>query len=298
MPARPAKPKQAAKPKPPPKPWRREDGRYRSDDDRFTIESGGAGRWFLTDDASLDDLGLARTLGPYETLDAAKGAAAARRANGAEESPLADRLAATKKDPRARAQRAGTARDGEAAVRRDRDRERNPSPDAEPSREPAPEPEPPARTWLDDLEADDREAALAARRAIEALERLGISDAQAVVRRDVLGRQPAVAARLLGHALAAALRAPLEPAGLARDARSAIPGPMATLRDADPDALAAYTAFVAARVLGVTLEVVGGTEKAPGAPSALPGWRLVERPATRGTEPRRLIVTPADVTEG
>ena len=45
-------PKRAAAPKPP-KPWRREDGRYRSEDDRFTIEGGGAGRWFLTDDEAL-----------------------------------------------------------------------------------------------------------------------------------------------------------------------------------------------------------------------------------------------------
>src|SRR3954462_11238111 len=92
MPARPRPPK-------PPKPWRREEGRYRLEDDRFTIESGGAGRWFLTDEGSLDELGLARTLGPYETLDAAKDEAAGRREHAGEESPLAARIAAAHERP-------------------------------------------------------------------------------------------------------------------------------------------------------------------------------------------------------
>ncbi|HEU0245202.1 MAG TPA: hypothetical protein VFQ75_14970, partial [Candidatus Limnocylindrales bacterium] len=83
----------------PPKPWRRESGSYVSSDERFTIESGGAGRWFVTDGESLDELGLARTIGPFDTLDDAKTAAADRRGQGSDESPLAGRLAAARDRP-------------------------------------------------------------------------------------------------------------------------------------------------------------------------------------------------------
>ena len=120
------------------------------------------------------------------------------------------------------------------------------------------------------------------------------------MRRDVLGRQPAVAARLVGRSVAGALRAALEPAGLASAAKAALPGPMKALRDADEAALAAYAAFVAARVLDAILEVVTGADRADGAGRDLPGWRLIERPAARdGADdmPRRLIVTPSDVRE-
>ena len=70
---------------------------------------------------------------------------------------------------------------------------------------------------------------------------------------------------------------------------------MKALRDADDAALAAYAAFVAARVLEAVLEVVTGADRAEGAGRDLPGWRLIERPAARdGADdmPRRLIVTP------
>jgi hypothetical protein len=276
----------------PPKPWRRESGSYRSADDRFTIESGGAGRWFLTDGESLDELGLARTIGPFDTLDDAKAAAAERREQGSDESPLAGRLAAAKDrpapEPRPKATRRATKH---AAVADEAD---------EPEQAPEAEPEP-ARTWLDELADTDKDAARVARRAVDALERLGIDDADGLVRRDVLGRQPAVATRLLGRTLAAALRERLEPATLVRDARAALPGPMRSLGGADDAALAAYGAFVAARVLEATLDVVASAEKADGAAADLPGWRLVERPGARDAgdrPPRRLIVTAADVTEG
>ena len=116
----------------------------------------------------------------------------------------------------------------------------------------------------------------------------------------MLGRQPAIAARLVGRSVGTALRTTLEPAGLATAAKAALPGPMKALRGADEDALAAYTAFVAARVLEAVLEVVTGDDRAEGAGRDLPGWRLIARPAARdGADdmPRRLIVTPQDVKE-
>ena len=282
----------SSKPPAPPKPWRRESGSYVSADERFTIESGGAGRWFLTDGESLDELGLARTIGPFDTLDGAKAAAAERRDQAGDASPLADRLAAAKDRPAAEKPTKKPARPPRASAK---------AAAAEADEDPEPEPEPePERTWLDELTDTDRDAARAARRAIEALGRLGIDDADGLVRRDVLGRQPAVAARLLGRTLAAALAARLDPVALAKDAKAAIPGPMRALAGADDAALAAWTAFVAARVLEATIDVVASAEKADGAPADLPGWRLVERPGARdaGDRPgRRLIVTAADVTE-
>ncbi|HEY3334058.1 MAG TPA: hypothetical protein VGK16_02385 [Candidatus Limnocylindrales bacterium] len=282
-----------------PKAWRRESGTYVSSDGRFAIESGGAGRWFVTDRGSLDELGLARTLGAFDTLDAAKAAAVDRREQGSEASPLAARLAAAKdrppagstrkRKPTGRTKLADAADDGGQAAT-----EPEPTPEPEPAADPEPQ-----RTWFDELGDTDPGAARAARRAIDALERHGIGGADALVRRDVLGRQPAVAARLLGHSLALALRDRLDPSGLARDARAAIPGPLRSLSGVDEAALAAYTAFVAARVLEATLDVVASAEKADGAAADLPGWRLVERPGARDAgdgPPRRLIVTAADVT--
>jgi len=280
----------------PPKPWRREDGAYRSVDDRFTIEGGGAGRWFLTDAEALDELGLARTLGPYDTLDDAKAAADGQREDGAKASPLAERLAAAKATPKPAKRAPATAKRGPAdddAADEDEPAVRQPS-------KRATAPKPPPSTWLDELEDDDPDAAARARRAIAALEKLGVGDADGVVRRDVLGRQPAIAARLIGRSVAAALRASLEPGDLASAANTALPGPMKKLRDADDAALDAYAAFVASRVVEAILQVVTGADRAEGAGRALPGWRLIERPAARdGADdmPRRLIVTRDDVTE-
>jgi hypothetical protein len=280
----------------PPKPWRREEGAYRSADDRFTIEGGGAGRWFVTDAESLDELGLARTLGPYDTLDAAKAGADGQREGDSTASPLAERLAAAKAKPKAAqpapASSTPTSNDDEAADHAER-------PPRTSSKRP-PAPKPPPRTWLDELADDDPDAAERARRAVAALEKLGVGDADGLVRRDVLGRQPAIAARLIGRSVASALRTSLEPDELAAAAKAALPGPMKQLRDADDDALAAYAAFVASRVLEATLDIVTGADRAEGAGRDLPGWRLIERPAARdGADdmPRRLIVTPDDVTE-
>lgn len=293
----------AVKAPPAPKAWRRDEGRYRSADDRFTIEGGGAGRWFVTDAGSLDELGLARTLGPYATLDAAKAAAAEQRDAGVEASPLAGRLAAAddgRSRPRASAPKAGRAPKGTASPEDGTGRARERGQDDHPAPEPprARKPAPPPRSWLEELRDEDPDAAARARRLIDALTTLGLEDADALVRRDVLGRQPAIASRLLSRTLAAALRGALEPTALAKDARTAITGPMRRLSDADEEALAAYGAFVAARVLAATLHVVATRERADGAGSDVPGWRLVERPGSRDGEEepaRRLIVTAADL---
>jgi hypothetical protein len=178
----------------PPKPWSRaEAGRYVSSDERFTLESDGAGRWFATDAESLDELGLARTIGPFPTLDAAKAGADEARQAGAIESPLAERLGATTRAGKAKGA-AATAATPEAA---------RPKPTLVP--DPPAEPPPPTRTWLDDLA--DRDPGLAKRtaRLVAALEREGIRDADSLVRRDVLGDRPLIATRLAARDVVAAI---------------------------------------------------------------------------------------------
>jgi hypothetical protein len=199
----PAKPKIEKLPKPP-KPWTRaEAGRYRSADERFTLESDGTGRWFLTDAEELDELGLARTTGPFPTLDAAKAAADEVRERPAPTSPLAERIAGatSKGSPKA------SAKPAERSVGR---------------REPAGD-EP---TWLEELADRDADLARRATRLVASLEREGIADADAVVRRDVLGDRPAIATRLLARDVLAAIAALRNPS--AADLAAAVAGVLAT----------------------------------------------------------------------
>ena len=230
--------KRAAAPKPVP-PWKRaEAGRYRSSDDRFTISSEGPSRWFITDEEQQDELGLARTVGPYDTLDDAKAAADGRRGEGPAESPLAERIAKKGGDgPKDR----GAATRSKAAP--------EPKPRAAP---------PPSETWLDKLEGDDREAARRARRLVSALEDEGVADADALVRRDVLGGQPVVAARLL-----------------ARDILNAIG------KSSKPES-----------VLAAVIDVLGSSKARRG----LPGWELVERDGPTD-DPRVIRLVPSDLKD-
>ena len=87
-------------------PWKRaEAGVYQSSDDRFSIQSEGPSRWFITDEQQQDELGLARTVGPFDTLDAAKAAAEALRDEAPAASPLAERIAKVEKPARPRGPR-------------------------------------------------------------------------------------------------------------------------------------------------------------------------------------------------
>ena len=224
----PAKPKIEKLPKPP-KPWTRaEAGRYRSADERFTLESDGTGRWFLTDAEELDELGLARTTGPFPTLDAAKAAADEVRERPAPTSPLADRIAGatSKGSPK------GSGKPAERSVRRREpagDEPEEDAPGAEPAERPASRPKPPPappRTWLEELADRDADLARRATRLVASLEREGIADADAVVRRDVLGDRPAIATRLLARDVLAAIAALRNPS--AADLAAAVAGVLAT----------------------------------------------------------------------
>ena len=244
----------------PPKPWQRaEAGRYRSSDDRFTLESEGSGRWFVTDVESLDELGLARTTGPFATLDEAKAAADAARERAPEASPFADRIKQAASKPKRRPlalvpDRGRHHADGARTVDGGDDADLDAAP------EPEPEPEPPRRTWLDELEDRDRAMARTARRRIGALEREGFADAESLVRRDILGNEPVVATRLL-----------------ARDVLAAIVG----AKDPAP-----------AKVAAAVADVLAASRRRSG----LPGWRLLEQDNPTG-ESRGIRLTPEDLRD-
>jgi len=244
----------------PPKPWQRaEAGRYRSADDRFTLESEGSGRWFVTDIESLDELGLARTTGPFATLDEAKAAADSARERAPEASPFADRIKAAASKPKRRPLSVVPARKPHHA---DATRSVDGGDDAEleTAAEPEPEPAPPKRTWLDDLDDRDRAMARTARRMIDALEREGLDDAESLVRRDILGNEPVVATRLLARDLLAVI---------------------ARLKDPTP----ASVALVVADALAASKRRSG-----------LPGWRLLEQDNPTG-ESRGIRLTPEDLRD-
>ena len=245
------------------RPWHRaESGTYRSSDGRFEIGSDGPGRWYVRDAAEHDELGLERTIGPFATLATAKADAEARRGRAPEASPLSARL-------KGRTPRMGHGRGRPSA---------------------APPPRPP--TWLDRLERSRPADAKLARRRIEALERSGITDAEAIVRRDIETDEPAIAEALLARSLELAIRAAIGPDSI----EPALPDAGSTGdHAADPGAVRRLVTFVAQEVLAAALDTLTVQGRPQGAASSLPGWRLVEHdPEHRDSaRPIRLAATDA-----
>ena len=149
-------------------------GRWQTRDERFTIQPQ-SGTWAVVDAEQTDDLGLPLVRGPFKSLTAAKEAIAAARGDAAPASPLKDRK--TTGDPTP---------DGPVAEK------------ANPAKEPEPPKEPEEPRWFRDLEADDRRRAA---RLIERLAKAGASDAEGIVRRDLVGEVPAIAAYAIERAI-------------------------------------------------------------------------------------------------
>lgn len=143
-------------------------GRWRSRDERFTIEPQ-SGTWAVVDAEQTDDLGLPLVRGPFKSLTAAKAAIEAARGEAAPSSPLRERRPAA---PTGKA----------AASVKPKAAERQKAP-----KEPE-EPEEPR--WFRDLKPDERRRAA---RLIERLTAAGARDPEGTVRRDLIGEVPAIA---------------------------------------------------------------------------------------------------------
>lgn len=136
-------------------------GTYRTADDRFEVRGGSASGWFLVDTEQANDFGQELILGPFGTLDAVREAIPSARSS--------------KVTPIRRAP------SGRAAKSKAKE-----------------EPPPPPKSWIDRLPKDEAESV---RRLLAALEKAGVGDAEALVRRDREGIGPAVAIRLIERRL-------------------------------------------------------------------------------------------------
>jgi hypothetical protein len=177
-------------------------GRWQTRDERFTIEPQ-SGTWVVVDGDQTDDLGLPLVRGPFPSLTAAKDAISTARTSEPAASPLAARLEQRRREPKddANGKAAGkaTTKKGEPKATDDRPtaKAKKGSATTGSSRTEADEPREPG--WLTDLGPGPRGRA---RRLIERLTAEGVADAEAVVRRDVIGDVPAIAALAVARRLA------------------------------------------------------------------------------------------------
>lgn len=140
-------------------------GVYRTTDERFEVRQSASG-WFLVDLQSTNELGQPLMLGPFATLAGVR-----------EHMPEAR---AAERPPVPKPTRKASA------------------PSAKSTARPAKPPKEPARTWIDELPAAD---ATKVRVLIRALDREGITGAEAAIRADREGLLPVVASRLIERQL-------------------------------------------------------------------------------------------------
>ena len=166
----------AKKEKPPPGPddlVRESAGAYRSGDERFRVEKSDVG-WYLIDSEQANEFGQQLIHGPLPTLDAVR-----EQMPGARELKPLLRVRPPK-------HKAPTSRD---AVKSER---------------PAPAPPPLPASWIDRLPGKE---ATEVRRLIRALEREGLADAEALVKRHRDDPTPVIATRLIEQRLRALMDA-------------------------------------------------------------------------------------------
>jgi len=159
----------AKKPKPEPAPddlLRQEAGNYLSGDSRFEVRQSDA-NWYVVDREQTNEFGQELIRGPYGSMKDARAALPGAR----DITPLL------------------------------RSRARTTKPAAKPAKsEEKPVPKPPPQTWIDRLPKGEQ---VEVKALIRALEKEGVDDADALVRRDRQGLLPAVAIELLNNRLAA-----------------------------------------------------------------------------------------------
>jgi hypothetical protein len=164
-------------------------GRWQSRDERFTIEPQ-SGTWMIVDAAQTDDLGLPLVRGPFRSLTAAKAAIENARDSAPPESPLADRMAEARRPSKAKATTKGVPPARTSGGRKTA---------ATSVREPPAEPR-----WMSALVPADRRRA---RGLIDRLGELGISDPEGIVRQDLVGDVPSIAALVLADRIAGEIEA-------------------------------------------------------------------------------------------
>ena len=180
-------------------------GRWQTRDERFTIEPQ-SGTWVVVDAEQADDLGLPLVRGPFGSLGAAKSAIEGARGAEPAASPLASRFrdrpaARSGDDDRGRSSTATASHReaADAASPATTGKSRRATKTAGPAK-----PEPPSEPrWVQGLQPADRRRA---KRLIDRLGAAGAADPEGIVRRDIVGEVPAVAAfavarelKALGH---------------------------------------------------------------------------------------------------
>jgi hypothetical protein len=159
-------------------------GRWETKDGRFQVEPQ-SGTWVIVDTTQTNEFGLPLVRGPYGSLGAAREAIDSAREEGPVESPLADRIEqAAREAPK----RPAATKPKEVA---------EPPKATKPPAEPKPPPEP---AWLRSLHAGDRRRA---KELIARLEALDIADAEAIVRAEIVDREPGLARLALERRLGA-----------------------------------------------------------------------------------------------
>jgi hypothetical protein len=173
-------------------------GRWQTRDERFTIEPQ-SGTWVIVDGDQTDDFGMPLVRGPFPSLTAAKDGISSARSSEPAPSPLAERIERRRQTP---AKPAGTEPEKTPKTRaaaegpRER-RETSAKPEKAARATRVDEPNEPG--WLTDLAAGERGRA---RRLIARLAEDDIPDAEGIVRRDVVGDVPALAAAAIARRLA------------------------------------------------------------------------------------------------
>jgi hypothetical protein len=153
-------------------------GRWQTRDERFTIEPQ-SGTWAVLDAEQTDDLGLPLVRGPFKSLGAAKDAIAGARGAEPSVSPLKERAKAAPKKTKA-TEKPAAARKAASKPAKSEERE---------------EPR-----WLRDLKPDERRRAS---RLIDRLTRAEAADPEGLVRRDIVGEVPTIAAFAIERAIRA-----------------------------------------------------------------------------------------------
>jgi hypothetical protein len=180
-------------------------GRWQTRDERFTIEPQ-SGTWVVVDAEQTDDFGMPLVRGPFPTLTSAKDAISGARSTEPATSPLAGRVERRQTVPAAKPTKksdGGPAKaTGSPAIVDEPSPRASPHPTHAKATKAKPTADEPSAEpgWMRDLALAERGRA---RRLIAKLDERGAEDSEGLVRRDLVGDVPSLAAHAIGRRLAA-----------------------------------------------------------------------------------------------